>query len=58
MLSNEEEQCVAVSFADDNNLTLEGENVEEKIQEIINLHEILHAGTGGRIEYNKTKYYP
>lgn len=57
VISNKIEQCVAVSFVDDNNLATDGKNVEVIIQEIIDLYEMLHMATGGEIEGSKTKYF-
>jgi hypothetical protein len=57
VISNEIEQCVAVSFVDDNDLAIDSENVEVIMQEIIDLYEMLHAAIGGEIEGSKTKYF-
>ena len=57
VISNEIEQYVVVSFVDDNDLATDGENAEVKMQEIIDLYEILHAATGGKIEESKIKYF-
>jgi len=56
-VSNEMEQCISVSFVNDNDLVIDRENAEEKIQEIIDIYETLHIVTGGKIEGKKTKYY-
>ena len=55
VISNEIEQCIAVSFVDNNDLATDRENVEVKMQEIIDLYKMLHAAIGGKIEGSKTK---
>ena len=56
-IREEEEQYVSISFVDDTDLITEGDDSEDKMQEIINSYESLHEATGGKIEGRKTKYY-
>ena len=56
-ISNKNEQCVLVSFLDDNDLITKGNRAKIKMQEIINIHETLHAVIEGKIKVMKTKFY-
>jgi len=55
--SQTREQCVSVSFVDDTDFITDGNQYEDKMQDIVNKYHQLYTATGGQIEVNKTKYF-
>ena len=56
LASKEIEQRVSVLLIDDSDLAAEGENAKERMQEILDLHEMLYAAAEGEIEISKMKH--
>ena len=56
-VTNHNELISAIAFVDDTDLVVEGENVEEKMNMMLNIYNKLYAATGGFIEVNKCNYF-
>ena len=47
----------SVSFVDDTDLTIDGDNAQEQMQRIVNLYNQLHTAIGGKIQEEKSKFF-
>ena len=56
-ITNKQIQVLAVGFIDDIDFNSDSENMQQKIQSILDIYARLYESTGGYIEHSKTLFY-